>query len=165
MGCAPRSPRQAAGLDSADHDGDARLQRSEDSRGAPEAEAELLSREPPLQQLVVHAEGRAATRVGVPGALGEQANRCARSGGALSGTDESAERARLAGMARLSVAHTAVRALRVHGCGSKIFERHPIPSVKRWVGATSILAKGRPAKNAARMRYATTRSRRRLHCA
>jgi hypothetical protein len=113
MGFAPRSSRRAAGVDSADHDGDARLQRSEDCRGAPEAEAELLSREPPLQQLVLHAEGRAAARVGVPGALGEQADRCARSGGALSGADESAERARLADMARLSVAHTAVGALRV----------------------------------------------------
>src|SRR6266513_1390030 len=113
MGFAPRSPRRAAGVDSADHDGDARLQRSEDCRGAPEDEAELLSRESPLQQLVVHTEGRAAARVGVPGALGEQAARCARSGGALSGTDESAERARLADMARLSVAHTAVGALRL----------------------------------------------------
>ena len=105
MGFTPRNPRRAAGVDSADRDGDARVQRSEDCRGAPEAEAKLLSCEPPLQQLVVHAEGRAAARVGVPGALGEQAHRCARSGGALSGTDESAERARLADMARLSVAH------------------------------------------------------------
>src|SRR6266480_3549329 len=108
MGFAPCSPRRAAGVDSADHDGDARLQRSEDCRGASEAETELLSREPPLQQLVVHAEGRAAARVGVPGAVGEQADLCARSGGALSGTDESTERARLADMARLSVAYTAV---------------------------------------------------------
>src|SRR2546429_6836048 len=118
MGFAPRSPRRVAGVDSADHDGDARVQRFEDCQGAPEAEAEFLSREPPLQQLVVHAKGRAAARVGVPGALGEQAHRCARSGGALSGTDESAERARLADMARLSVAHTAV------GCETRILLIH-----------------------------------------
>src|SRR5439155_1566038 len=43
------SPRRAAGVDSSDHDGDARLRRSEDCRGAPEAEAEFLSCEPPLQ--------------------------------------------------------------------------------------------------------------------
>src|SRR5207253_6518619 len=103
MGFAPRSPRRTAGVDSADHDGDARLQRSEDCRGAPEAEAEFLSREPPLQQLVVYAEGRAAARVGVPGSLGQQAHRCARSGCAFSGAHESAERARLTDMARLSV--------------------------------------------------------------
>ena len=114
MGFAPRNPRRAASVDSADRHGDARLQRSEDCRGAPEAEAKLLSCEPPLQQLVVHAKGGAAARVGVPDELGEQADRCARSGGALSGTDESAERARLADMARLSVAYIAVRALRVH---------------------------------------------------
>src|SRR5438874_10485495 len=119
MGFAPRGTRRAAGLDSADHDGDARFRRSEDCRGAPETEAEFLSREPPLQQLVVHAKGRAAARVGVPGALGEQADRCARSGGALSGTDESAERARLTDMARLSVAYTGAAALRAHGYGSK----------------------------------------------
>ena len=118
MGFAPRGTRRAAGVDSADRDGDARLRRSEDCRGAPETEAEFLSREPPLQQLVVHAKGRAAARVGVPGALGEQADRCARSGGTLSGTDESAERARLADMARLSVAHTAV------GCETRILLIH-----------------------------------------
>src|SRR6266404_1417718 len=119
MGFAPRSPRRVAGVDSADRDGDARVRRSEDSRGAPEAEAELLSREPPLQQLVVHAEGRAAARVGVPGALGEQADRSARSGGGHPRTDEPAQRARLADVARLPVAHTAVAALRIHGYGSK----------------------------------------------
>src|SRR6266478_10146138 len=122
MGFAARSPRRAARVDSADRDGDARFQRSENCRSAPEAEAEFLSREPPLQQLVVHAEGRAAPRVGVPDELGEQAHRCARSGGALSGTVESAERARLADVARLSVAHTTVGALRVHGYGSQIFD-------------------------------------------
>src|SRR6266513_6072822 len=135
MGFAPRSPRRAAGVDSADHDGDARLQRSEDCRGASEDETELLSRESPLQQLVVHAQGRAAARVGVPGALGEQADRCARSGGALSGTDESAERARLADVARLSVARTTVGALRFTATVRKIFECHPIPSARRWARA------------------------------
>jgi hypothetical protein len=115
MGFAPRSPRRAVGVDSADHDGDARLRRSEGCRSAAEAEAELLSREPSLQQLVMHVEGCAPARVGVPGALGEQADWCARFGGALSGADESIERARFADMARLSVAHTAAGALRVHG--------------------------------------------------
>src|SRR5207248_9579961 len=110
MGFAPRSPRRTAGVDSADHDGDARLQRSEDCRGTPETEAELLSREPPLQQLVVHAEGGAAASMGVSNALGEQAHRCARSCGAFSDAYESSERARLTDMARLPVAHTAVAA-------------------------------------------------------
>src|SRR5438034_1425934 len=115
MGCAPRSPRRAAGLDSADYDGDARLRRSEDCRSDPEAEAELLSREPPLQQLVVHAKGGAAPRVGIPGALGEQAHRRTRSGGARPRTSEPAECARLAGVARLPVEHAEVAALTVHG--------------------------------------------------
>src|SRR6266704_5536774 len=113
MGFAARSPRRAARIDPADHYGDARLRRPEDCRGAPEAEAKLLSCEPPLQQLVVHAKGHAAARVGVPDELGEQAHRCARSGGTLSGTDESAECARLADVARLSVAHAEVAALTV----------------------------------------------------
>src|SRR5881396_2749411 len=117
MGFAPRGTRRAAGVDSADRNGDARLRRSENCRNAPEAEAELLSRESPFQQLVVHVEVRAAARAGVPGALGEQADRCARSRGALSGTVESAQRARLADMARLPVAHSAGGALRVHGYG------------------------------------------------
>ena len=43
----------------------------------------------------MHAEGGAAPSLGVPGALGEQADRCARSCGALPGTDESAQRPRL----------------------------------------------------------------------
>src|SRR6266487_4900439 len=111
MGFAPRSPRRAARVDSADRDGDARLQRSEDCRGAPEAEAKLLSRKPPLQQLVMHAESCAAARVGVPGALGEQAHRSARSGGAHPCTDEPVECARLADVARLSVADAEVAAL------------------------------------------------------
>ena len=59
----------------------------------------------------MHAEGGAAAGVGVPNPLGEQAHRCARSRGAFSGAHESAERARLADMARLSVAHPAVAAL------------------------------------------------------
>jgi len=59
----------------------------------------------------VHVEGGAAPRVGVPDALGEQAHRRARFGGAFASTDESTERARLADMARLSVAHTEVAAL------------------------------------------------------
>ncbi len=128
MGFAPRSPQRAAGVDSADHDGDARVQRSEDCRGASEAEAKLLSGEPPLQQLVVHAKGRAAARMGVPGALGEQAHRCARSGGALSGTDESAKCARLADVARLSVAHGGGRALRLH-VWSSAFRRLQLISI------------------------------------
>jgi len=70
----------------------------------------------------VYAEGSAAPCLGVSGALGEQAHRCSRSGGALSGADESTERARLADMARLSVAHGGSGALRLHGYGSKIFE-------------------------------------------
>jgi hypothetical protein len=67
-------------------------------------------------------------RVGVPDELGEQAHRCARSGGALSGTDEPAERARLGDMAGLSVGHGGGGALKLHGYGSQIFECHPIPS-------------------------------------
>src|SRR5947208_7260807 len=103
MGVTPGSLRRAARIDSADRDGDARLRRSEDCQGAPQTEAELLSCEPPLQQLVVHAKGRAAARVGLPDELGEQTHRCARSGGALSGTDEPAECARLTDVARWSV--------------------------------------------------------------
>ncbi len=63
----------------------------------------------------MHAEGSATPRVGVPGALGEQAHRRARSGRARPRTDEPAERARLADLARLSVAHAEVAALTVHG--------------------------------------------------
>jgi len=63
----------------------------------------------------VRVEGRAAARVGVPDELGERAHRCARSSGALSGTVESAECARLTDVAGLSVAHVAVRTLRVRG--------------------------------------------------
>src|SRR5437773_5457799 len=133
MGFAARSPRRAAGVDSADHDGDARLRRSEDCRGAPEAEAKLLSCEPPLRQLVVHAKGRAAARVGVPDELGEQAHRFARSGGALSGTDESAERARLGDMAGLSVAHGGGGALSLpHRAACRLISSRCIPSITPW---------------------------------
>ena len=64
----------------------------------------------------MHAEGGAAPRVGVPGALGEQAHRRARYGDARPRTDEPAECARLADVARLSVAPAEVGALTVHGC-------------------------------------------------
>src|SRR4029453_9358753 len=115
MGIAPRSARRIARFDSAARDGNARVRRSEDSRGAPQTEPELLSREPPLQQLVMHVEGCAAPGVGVPGALGEQAHRDRRSDGARSRTDESAQRARLAYLAGLSVAHFQTGALSIHG--------------------------------------------------
>src|SRR5439155_17756465 len=108
MGHASRGPRRAARIDSADRDGDARLRRSKDSRGIPETEAELLSREPPLQQLVVHVKGCAAPRVGVPGALRKQAHRRTRSSSAHPRADEPAERTRLADVARLSAAHASV---------------------------------------------------------
>jgi len=63
----------------------------------------------------MHVEGGAAAGLGVPGALGEQAHRDCRSDGARSRTDESVERARLAYLARLSVAHSQTEALSVHG--------------------------------------------------
>src|SRR4029450_6863510 len=121
MGFATRGSGGTAGVDSSDHDGDARLRRSEDCRSAAQAEAELPSCEPPLQQLVVYAEGRAAARMGVSGALGKQTHRRARSRRTLSRTDESSKRARLANMARLSVAHIAVGALRLTAVVRKIF--------------------------------------------
>jgi hypothetical protein len=49
--------------------------------------------------------------VGVPDPLGEQAHRRARSSGKHPGADESTQRARLADVARLSVAHAEVAAL------------------------------------------------------
>ena len=49
--------------------------------------------------------------MGVPGALGEQTHRDRRSDGARSRADESVERARLAYLARLSVAPAKARAL------------------------------------------------------
>src|SRR5882724_73021 len=112
MGIASRSARRTARVDSAARDGNARVRRSEDSRGAPKAEAELLSRESPLQQLVVHVESGAAPCVGVPGALGEQAYRHRRPGGSGPRANESAERARLADLARLSVARPSATVLR-----------------------------------------------------
>ena len=64
----------------------------------------------------MYAEGGAAPRLGLPGALGEQAHRRARYGDARPRTDQPAECARLADMARLSVAPAEVGALTVHGC-------------------------------------------------
>src|SRR6266508_2975017 len=105
MGIASRSARRTARVDSAARDGNARVRRSEDCRGAPQTEAKLLSCESPLQQLVVHIESSAAPGVGVPGTLGEQTHRHCRSDGARPRANESAERARLADMARLSVGY------------------------------------------------------------
>src|SRR5207253_10056120 len=112
-----RSARRTARVDSAARDGNARVRRSEDSRGAPKVEAALLSRKPPFQQLVVHVESGAAPRVGVPSALGEQTHRRSRSGSAGSRTDEPVERARLADVARLSVTHAEVAAVTVYDQG------------------------------------------------
>ncbi len=114
MGIASRSARRTASVDSAACDGNARVRRSEDSRGTPKAEAELLSREPPLQQLVVHVPSGAPPGMGVPGALGEQAHRHRRPGGSGPRANESTERARFTDVARLSVAHTAHGALKLH---------------------------------------------------
>src|SRR5438552_824952 len=114
MGFAPGSPGRVTCRNSATGDGNAWLRQREDCRGTAEAEAELLSGEPSLQQLVVHIESGAAPRVGVPSALGEQTHRCSRSGSAGSRTDESVERARLADMARLSVTHAEVAAVTVY---------------------------------------------------
>jgi len=50
--------------------------------------------------------------MGVPGALGKQAHRRTRSGSAVPRASESTERTRLSNVARLSVAHTTVEALR-----------------------------------------------------
>jgi hypothetical protein len=52
----------------------------------------------------VHTESGAAPGMGLPGALGEQAHRHRRPDGAGPRADESAERARLADVARLPVA-------------------------------------------------------------
>jgi hypothetical protein len=59
----------------------------------------------------VHTESGAAPGVGVPSPLGKQTRRHHRSGGARSRANESAERARLADVARLSVAHAYTGAL------------------------------------------------------
>ena len=72
----------------------------------------------------MHAEGSATSCLGVPGALGEQAHRRARSGGAHPRTDESPKCARLADVAGLPVAHAEAAALTVKGLGSK---RKPSP--------------------------------------
>src|SRR5439155_6760041 len=112
-----------------------RIRRSEDCRGAAETKQELLSRESSLQQLVVHAQSRAASRVGVSSALGKQAHRDARSGSDVSRTDEPAKRARLADMARLSVARAAVAALRQRWNGRRGDSHSPETILK--VGALS----------------------------
>src|SRR5207253_3501701 len=98
-----RSSRRVAGINSADCDGNARLRRPEDFRGTAEAEAELLSREPSLQQLVVHTESGAAPCMGIPSALGKQAHRHRRLDGTDSRAHEHTERARLATMAGLPI--------------------------------------------------------------
>src|SRR5205814_6496190 len=103
MGCAPRDARRTAGVDSTNLDGDARIRRSENCRGVTETEAALLSGKPALQQLVMHAEGRAAARLGLPDTLGQQAHRRARPDRVRARTDEPAERSRFANTARLSV--------------------------------------------------------------
>ena len=69
----------------------------------------------------MYAEGRATPSMGVSGALGKQADRRARSRGTLSRTDEPAKRARLANMARLSVAQIAVAALKLAAVLRKYF--------------------------------------------
>ena len=71
MGIASRSARRITRVDSAVRDGDARVRQSENSRSAPQVESELLSRESPLQQLVVHTESSTASGVGVPRTVGE----------------------------------------------------------------------------------------------
>ena len=71
----------------------------------------------------MYAESRAATSMGVSDPLGEQAHRRARRRGSLSRTDELAKRAGFAHMARLSVTHIAVEALRLTVVVRKIFLR------------------------------------------
>jgi len=71
MGIASRSARRITRVDSAARDGNARVRQPEDSRSAPQVEPELLSRESPLQQLVVHAQSSAASGVGLPGTVGQ----------------------------------------------------------------------------------------------
>src|SRR5437764_1742331 len=99
MGFAPGSSRRVADINSATGDGNARIRQREDCRGTAEAEAELLSRESPLQQLVVHTEGGAAPSMGVPGALGEQTHWPTRLDGTGARANEPIERTRLADMA------------------------------------------------------------------
>ena len=71
----------------------------------------------------MYAESRAATSMGVSDPLGEQAHRRARCRGTLSRTGELAKRAGFADMARLSVTHIAVEALRLTVVVRKIFRR------------------------------------------
>src|SRR5438067_10680184 len=103
MGCAPRNVRRTSLVSSADHHGNARVQRSENPRGTPETETELLPGEPALQQLVMHIGSRTASRLGIPDALGQQTHRRSRSHRARARTDEPPQRTRLTHMAGLSV--------------------------------------------------------------
>src|SRR6266566_1339818 len=114
MGFAPGSPRRVTRRNSATRDGNAWLRQPEDCRGTAEAEAELLSGEPSLQQLVVHTESGAAPCMGIPSALGKQAHRHRRLDGTGARANDPIERTRLAHVARLSVAHAAIAALTVH---------------------------------------------------
>jgi len=91
MGIAPRSARRITRVDSAARDGDARVRQAENPRSAPQVEPEVLSRESPLQQLVVHTESSTASGLGVPRTVGEQAHRHRRSCSASPGADEPAE--------------------------------------------------------------------------
>jgi hypothetical protein len=61
--------------DLTDADGASRQRPGEVSRGRAALEAPVLSREPSFQQLGVRARRRAIPRVGVPGAMGQQADR------------------------------------------------------------------------------------------
>src|SRR5437879_5905045 len=108
MSFAPGRPGGVTCRNSATGDGNARIRQREDCRATAEAEAELLSRESPLQQLVVHTEGGAAPSMGVPGALGKQMHWHHRSGGADPSANEHTERARLADMAGLPVTDSQV---------------------------------------------------------
>lgn len=75
MGLAPGNSRQITGVVFANRNGNARVQRPKNCRSPPEIKTKLLSREPSLQQLVVHIQSCAAPRLGVSNALGEQAHR------------------------------------------------------------------------------------------
>ena len=103
MGFAPGSPGRVTRRNSATRDGNAWLRQPEDCRGTPEAEAELLSGEPSLQQLVVHTESGAAPCMGIPSALGKQAHRHRRLDGTGARANEPIERTRFADMARLPI--------------------------------------------------------------
>src|SRR5207244_12866225 len=103
MGFAPGSPGRVTRRNSATRDGNAWLRQPEDCRGTAEAEAELLSGEPSLQQLVVHTESGAAPCMGIPSALGKQAHRHRRLDGTGARANEPIERTRLADMTRLPI--------------------------------------------------------------